>query len=285
MYINYSFVLCRKSRYYFAKSIVYALLLILSLVKQPLFFTALFSKKRVKLFIFNSITIIFANLGMKNLPIHIVISSELYTKNPESSELGKKIVCKSIEMIDELGFESFTFKKLGKEIGSNESSIYRYFESKHMLLVYLLCWYWSWVEYKLVFATANIQSSKDKLTTAIEIITKKVDIDNSFSYVNEVILNRIIIAESSKAYHTKEVDSENEKGYYAVYKRVVQRISDMVLEINQDFEFPHMLISTVIEGSHQQRYFSKHLPSLTDINEERDNIVKFYTDLVFKAIV
>ncbi|WP_420574922.1 TetR/AcrR family transcriptional regulator [Kordia sp.] len=221
---------------------------------------------------------------MDRLQIHIVISEELYTKNPESSELGKKIVSRSIEMIDELGFESFTFKKLGKSIGSNESSIYRYFESKHMLLVYLLCWYWSWVEYKLVFATTNIQSKEDKLCAAIEILTRKIDVDNSFSYINEVILNRIIIAESSKAYHTKDIDSENEKGYYKVYKRVVQRVSNMVVDINPEFECPHMLISTVIEGSHQQRYFSKHLPSLTDTQKGKDIITKFYTDLVFKAI-
>ncbi|MGH1383646.1 TetR/AcrR family transcriptional regulator [Kordia sp.] len=221
---------------------------------------------------------------MDRLQIHIVISEELYTKNPESSELGKKIVSRSIEMIDELGFESFTFKKLGQSIGSNESSIYRYFESKHMLLVYLICWYWSWIEYKLVFATANIQSKEEKLAAAIEILTRKVDVDNSFSYINEVILNRIIIAESSKAYHTKDIDTENEKGYYKVYKRVVQRVSNMVKEINADFDCPQMLISTVIEGAHQQRYFSKHLPSLTNVQEGKDTIVRFYHDLVFKVI-
>ncbi|MCH2195520.1 TetR/AcrR family transcriptional regulator [Kordia sp.] len=221
---------------------------------------------------------------MDRLQIHIVISEELYTKNPESSELGKKIVSRSIEMIDELGFEAFTFKKLGQSIGSNESSIYRYFESKHMLLVYLICWYWSWIEYKLVFATANIQSKEEKLSAAIEILTRKVDVDNSFSYVNEVILNRIIIAESSKAYHTKDIDTENEKGYYKVYKRVVQRVSNMVKEINGEFDCPQMLVSTVIEGAHQQRYFSEHLPSLTNVQEGKDTIVKFYNNLVFKVI-
>ena len=90
---------------------------------------------------------------MENLPLHIIINPDLYTKNPESSVLGQKIVSKSIEMIDALGFEDFTFKKLGLEIGSNESSVYRYFESKHALLVYLINWYWSWIEYKLVFSS------------------------------------------------------------------------------------------------------------------------------------
>ncbi len=221
---------------------------------------------------------------MENLQIQITISPELYIKNPESTELGRKIISTSIEMIDKLGFERFTFKKLGLRIGSNESSVYRYFESKHALLVYLISWYWSWIEYKLVFTNSNIDSAQVKLSNAIQILTEEITQDNAFSFVNEVLLNKIIIAESSKAYHTKDIDAENEKGYYKTYKRVVQRISDIVLEVNPTFEFPHMLISTVIEGAHHQRYFSKHLPSLTDVEKGKNNIVRFYTSLVLKTI-
>ena len=221
---------------------------------------------------------------MKNLKINITISEFLYTKNPESSELGRKIVSKSIEMINELGFEGFTFKKLGLAIGSNESSVYRYFESKHALLVYLINWYWSWIEYKLVFTTLNVTNASDRLKNGIALLTKEVTEDDAFSYINEITLAKIIISESSKAYYTKDIDKENEKGYYKTYKRVVKRVSDIVLEINPTYEFPHMLISTVIEGAHHQRYFAKHLPSLTDFEEGKNNIVRFYTDLVFKTI-
>lgn len=221
---------------------------------------------------------------MEQLNIQITIDTALYTRNPETTELGRNIVSKSIEMIDNLGFEKFTFKKLGIEISSNESSIYRYFDSKHTLLVYLTSWYWSWVEYKLLFATANLPNAEIKLKNALSLITKNVTQDNAVSYVNEILLHRIIISESSKAYHTKDIDKENAKGYYKTYKRVVQRISDIVLEINSNYAFPHMLISTVIEGAHHQRYFSKHIPALTDIEKGKNTIEKFYTDMVFKAI-
>ena len=81
---------------------------------------------------------------MKNIleGIKINISPKIYVKDPETSELGKKILENSILLIDEIGFDNFTFKKLGQRIGSNESSIYRYFESKHKLLLYLTSWYW-----------------------------------------------------------------------------------------------------------------------------------------------
>ena len=189
---------------------------------------------------------------MKNLQIQIEVNPNLYLKNPESSDLGRNIVSNSIEMINELGFEAFTFKKLGKKIESHESSIYRYFENKHTLLIYLVSWYWSWVEYRLVFATANISSSIEKLNNAIEILTQPMLVDQSISHIDEVLLSKIIITESVKAYHTKDVDDENKKGYFKTYKQVVQRVSDIVLEVDKEFKYPHMLISTVIEGAHQQ---------------------------------
>jgi len=221
---------------------------------------------------------------MKNLQIHIEVNSELYLKKPDSSELGRRIISGSIELINELGFEIFTFKKLGNKIGSPESSIYRYFESKHTLLIYLTSWFWSWIEYRLVFATININSPIDKLKRTIKILTQPVVVDKSFSYIDEVLLHKIIITESVKVFHTKDVDDENEKGYFKSYKQVVQRVSDMVLEVNPKFKFPHMLISTVIEGANHQRYFAQHLPALTNVEKGKENIVKFYTDLIFKVV-
>jgi len=221
---------------------------------------------------------------MENLQIQIKVSPELYLKDPDPSELGRKIVSSSIELINELGFEIFTFKKLGEEIGSPESSIYRYFESKHTLLIYLTSWYWSWIEYKLVFATININSPTHKLKTAVKMLTQSIQVDKSFSYIDEGLLEKIIITESFKTYHTKDVDHENEKGYFKAYKQVVKRVSDIVLELNPKYKFPRMLISTIIEGAHHQRYFAEHLPSLTDVYRGKDNISSFYTQMVFKVI-
>lgn len=221
---------------------------------------------------------------MQALQINLSIDGSLFTKDPESSDLGKKIVRTSIEMIDELGYEAFTFKKLGDRIHSNESSIYRYFESKHALLVYLFNWYWSWIEYKMVFLTMNIEQPEVKLVKTLRLLTEEIKEDSDFSSINEVLLNKIIISESAKAYHNKDVDEDNKKGFFKVYKRVVQRVCDIILEINPNYPYPHMLISTIIEGAHHQRFFSEHLPSLTDVEEGNDAIDRFYEELLLKAI-
>jgi len=221
---------------------------------------------------------------MKNLHLQIEINPELYLKNPNSSELGRKIVAKSIELIDEMGFEGFTFKKLGIAINSPESSIYRYFDSKHALLIYLTSWYWTWTEYRLVIAMSNIASPGERLKKALEILTQPVTIDNSISHVNEVLLSEIVFAESLKSYHTTRVDDENKRGAFDSYKAAVSRVSDIVLEVSPACKQPHMLISTVIEGAHQQKYFAEHLPSLTDPPDEKNSITTFYTDLVFRFL-
>jgi len=221
---------------------------------------------------------------VKNLNIQINVNKKLYKKNPDTSLLGRNIITHSIELINKLGFEKFTFKKLSLKINSPESSIYRYFENKHTLLIYLTSWYWSWINYKIVLNTTNIESSEKKLIKSLNILTEPVVEDQSISYVNEALLHKIIITESAKAYHTKDVDEENKKGYFEAYKSVINRVAEFVLEINPTFKFSHMLISTVVEGSHQQKYFAEHLPSLTDTSNKENYITKFYTDLVFNFL-
>ncbi|WP_196887475.1 TetR/AcrR family transcriptional regulator [Aureivirga sp. CE67] len=216
--------------------------------------------------------------------IQIRVNENIYLKNPESSDLGKKIISGSIDLIDEIGFESFTFRKLAVSISSTEASIYRYFESKHKLLLYLTAWYWAWMEYKLVFNLININSAEERLKRAVKIVTEPIEEDSNFLHINEVKLNRIVISESSKAYLTKEVDEEHKEGFFSGYENMVIRISNVILEINPSFVSANMLVSTVIEGAHHQYYFAEHLPKLTSVTEDKNCITKFYTDLVFKTI-
>jgi AcrR family transcriptional regulator len=216
--------------------------------------------------------------------IQIKINENVYIKSPQSSDLGKKILTGSIDLIDEIGFEEFTFKKLAKLISSTEASIYRYFESKHHLLIYLVLWYWGWQEYRLVLKLTNIDDPKERLKRAITILTEKIEQDSTFSEIDELKLNRIVISESSKAYFSKAVDDDNKLGFFNQYKEIVKRVANVILEINPNFKYAQMLVSTVIEGSHHQRFFAKHLPRLTNVVEGEDIVTKFYTELVFNEI-
>lgn len=215
--------------------------------------------------------------------VKIGINEKIYLKDPESSDLGKRIIEHSILMINEMGFESFTFKKLGTKIGSNESSIYRYFENKHKLLLYLTSWYWGWLEYQLVFATNGINNPSEKLNKAIEIMTRATKEDSVFSHINEVLLNKIVINEYSKSYLTKEVDTENKEGYFVIYKRLVNRISKMIQAVDSDYAYPSSLASTVLEGSLHQHFLKNHFSSLTDCHNQ-DDPTNYFLQLVFSSL-
>ncbi|WP_411768658.1 TetR/AcrR family transcriptional regulator [Winogradskyella sp. A3E31] len=215
--------------------------------------------------------------------LKIAVPDKIFIKDPESSDLGKRIIQNSIVLIDDIGFDNFTFKKLGAKIGSNESSVYRYFENKHKLLLYLTSWYWAWIEYQLVFATHNMTDTEEKLVKAIETVTKTIQEDVTFSHINEVKLNTIIINEYSKSYLTKEVDTENKEGYFVVYKRLIGRIKDMILTINPDYKYASSLASTVVEGALHQHYLVEHFPSITDCNT-KITPTDYFKNVVFNAI-
>ena len=221
------------------------------------------------------------NTILSNLKIQV--NEKIYVKDPETSPLGKKIVEQSILLIDEIGFDNFTFKKLGEKIGSNESSIYRYFENKHKLLVYLSSWYWSWMEYKLVFATTNISDPTEKLRKAITIVTEKVTDDTNTEHINESILNKIIIAEFTKTVQTKEVDQENKEGFFLIYKSVINRIVGIVKEVNPEYPFAKSLVSTIVEGSLHQHFLTQHLKTITDCNESVST-TEFYLNLATNVL-
>ncbi len=216
--------------------------------------------------------------------IEICVNPSVYLKDPTSSDLGKKMIQGSIELIAEIGFESFTFRKLALHIKSTEASVYRYFESKHKLLLYLTSWYWSWLEYQLVFAIVNIENPVVRLERTIDLLAKKIEEDGNFAHINEVKLHEIVITESSKAYLNKEVDLDNQMGVFSSYKQLVNRISGVILAIKPDYKYPNMLVSTVIEGVHHQRYFAEHLPRLTDCIEGEDSITLFYREIVLNAL-
>ena len=88
---------------------------------------------------------------MAPVKINLEINPKLYLKDPQHTQLGRNIIEHSVLMIDEIGLDHFTFKKLAVTISSTEASIYRYFENKHNLFVYLLNWYWEWMIVRIDF--------------------------------------------------------------------------------------------------------------------------------------
>lgn len=203
--------------------------------------------------------------------IRITLNKGLYQRDPQETSLGQKIIKHSILLIDEIGFEAFNFKKLAFKMESTEASVYRYFENKHMLLLYLVSWYWEWVSYLIDFNTMNIEDPKKRLEIIIKTFVNASRENPSIEYVNESILHRIIISDGTKAYHTKLVDKENTEGFFANYKKLSEKVANVISELNPSFPYPHALASNLFEMANNHIYFAQHLPRLTDVKVEGED--------------
>jgi AcrR family transcriptional regulator len=215
--------------------------------------------------------------------IRVEVNSQLFLKEPFSSELGILIVREGTRLIQEIGMEQFTFKKLAQSIGSTEAAIYRYFDNKHKLLLYLSAWYWAWMEHNLVFATTNLKDPSERLSVAIRLMVDG-PIYRENEFLDPMQLRSLVINESIKGYLTKLVDIEHESGVFAQVYKFGERISHIIREINPSYKFPKTLVSTVMESSLLQSFNSIHLPGMTEAKPEGSERYQFFHQLVFKAI-
>jgi len=221
-----------------------------------------------------------------HLDFNIKLNSQLYLRDPESTDLGKEIIASSIKLIYNLGYEQFTFKKLAAEITCTEATIYRYFENKHKLLIYLIDCYWAFMEFQIVFKTNNVVSPKEKINTIIDLLVWEDNSELHFSKLDQKALYYIAIAESNKTYLSKGVDENNKDALYQPYKDLCKRIADIFMEYKPGFTYPKSLASSLVEMSHLQYYFMQHLPRLCDFEEKKSpkEIEKFLAHFVFGTL-
>ncbi len=212
---------------------------------------------------------------MGRFDIKFNINPKLFNRDPQDSEYGHKLLKNSILLLDEIGFEGFTFKKLAIRIDSTESSVYRYFNNKHFLLLFLTCWYWEWVHYLIITYTRNIEDPVKRLKIAVHNIVNASNESPLTEYINENKLHEVVIKEGSKAYHVHDIDEENKEGLFKSYKELVSTVSSLISEVNPDFPYPHILASNMFEMANNQIFFAEHLPKLTDIKNRQ----KKYQDL------
>ncbi len=214
------------------------------------------------------------------------VNDKIYLRDPEGTELGRNIVKKAIDLISSLGFEAFTFKKLAAEIGTTEATIYRYFENKHRLLLYILNWYWSYLEFLLEFKLQGITDNKKKLKIIIQLLTHALPESSGHLDYNKKYLHQIVITESSKVYLVKDVNEINREQVFKPYKDLCAKIANVISLYNSHYKYPRTLSSTLVETSHLQQYFGSHLPNLNDKNKSADEefVAHFLDNLLFKVL-
>lgn len=221
------------------------------------------------------------------LQLHIKMNENLFLRDPQETDLGKTILHHSVELIHQMGFENFTFKKLAESAGTTEASVYRYFENKHKLLVYLTAWYWNWLLYRINYVINNITNPEEKLKRIIQLLASPVNDDAAVSYINEGDLHKIVVEQGLKAYLTKQVTEDNKQQLFKPYKELCSHIGNIILECNPNYKYPRSLASTLVEMAHLQTFFKDNLPSLTDFggSQTEEQVILFLNDMANNCIL
>ena len=216
----------------------------------------------------------------------IKINSSLYLRDPDATEVGKNIVKMSIKLISEIGYEQFTFKKLAAEIPTTEATVYRYFENKHKLLIYLIDYYWAFIRYQVLYSINNLKTPEEKIKTIIDLLVWEDNDYMNSSEIDQKALYYIAITDGSKTFLSKEVDELNRNQVFVPYKELCERIASVFREYNSDYQNANSLASTLVETSHLQYFFMHHLPRLCDFSDRKDpkTLEAFLENLVFGAL-
>lgn len=221
-----------------------------------------------------------------NIEFNPSLNDKLFLKNPQGTELGKKIVREAINLISSIGYEQFTFKKLAVEVETTEATIYRYFVNKHKLLIYLVNWYWNYLEFQIMLQLSTLTDPAEKIRKVIDILVWEDNREINFGSFDHQALYYIAISEGTKTYLSKDVDENNKDMLYKPFKDLSGRIAAVFSEYNPDYKYPNTLASSVIDLSHLQYFFMHHLPRLSDFAKRKrpKDIEAFLEDLVFKTL-
>jgi AcrR family transcriptional regulator len=223
---------------------------------------------------------------MTNSKYSFTLNSDLYIKDPTTSVAGRKVLASGAKLILEMGLEAFTAKKLANEAGITEATVYKYFSNKQRLLQYYFQLYWTWLEQQVKVFTAIEADPVQKLIKTVRIISNTPSVAADPGLITKQDLRDLVINEGSKAYYNFHVDEDNAKRFFAPYKSITALLSNMIKEVQPELKYPMALATTLIEMSHSLKYYAKHLPSLTDFPDQKDqeNLDEFLLELLFNSL-
>ena len=72
--------------------------------------------------------------------------------------------------------------------------------------------------------------------------------------------------------------------FFMVYKRVINRIHEMISEVNPQYKYSKSLASSIVQGALHQNFLKDHFQSITSLSES-NCLADFYKDLIKKVLL
>lgn len=141
--------------------------------------------------------------------------------------------------------------------------------------------------FEMNFQVQNINKPEEQLRVCLQILAGT----KGFVHVSSIdlkTLQRIVISEGDKAYLSRSIDTDYREGLLDPFKNTCEQISMIVNEINPKYPFAHSLISTAMTAANHQIFFAMHLPTLSDIKNDKkamnERLYRFLENFVLNAI-
>lgn len=202
--------------------------------------------------------------------VHLRPDTALSLRDPEGTDLGRAMLAGGVELMNELGLEAFTFRKLAARIGSTEVSLYKYFPNKHRLLQYYFQLYWLWLRQLCGREVERSSDAHDALRRVVEAICGVWPKQVPALQLDAASLRRLVIAEGMKSYLHRNVDEDNARRLFTPYKELSAFVAERLQACRRDVPMPRSFATTVIEMAHSLPFAMEHLPSLTELSNRKD---------------
>lgn len=187
-----------------------------------------------------------------------------------TSAMGVRIVHEGLDLLNELGLEAFTFKKLAEHIGCTEVTVYHYFANKQRLLQYYFQVYWLWLGTHCRQEGRALKDPLERLHGDIEVLCGLWPKDALAGRLDPADLRELVINEGSKSFMHKNVDSDNELKLFKPYKDLCAHIASELKACSPKMKSPRSFATTLVEMSHSLEFAMHHLPALTELSTRKD---------------
>ncbi|MBL7946980.1 MAG: TetR/AcrR family transcriptional regulator [Flavobacteriales bacterium] len=187
-----------------------------------------------------------------------------------NSPTGSRILREGIHLMDELGLEAFTFKKLAERIGSTEVTVYNYFANKQRLLQYYYQVYWLWLAVHCEQEGRLLKDPYERLCGDIRALCGIWSTDHRAGQFDPQLLRKLVVNEGAKSFLHKNVDSDNELKLFKPYKDLCAHIAAEVKACAPRLRTARSFATTLVEMSHSLEFAMEHLPALTELSAKHD---------------
>lgn len=203
-----------------------------------------------------------------------------------NSSTGGRILLEGLVLMDDLGLEAFTFKKLAERIGSTEVTVYNYFANKQRLLQYYYQVYWLWLAMHCEQEGRQLKDPYERLCGDIRVLCGQWSKDHRAGQFDPQLLRKLVVNEGAKSFLHKNVDSDNELKLFKPYKDLCSHIAGEVKACAPRLRTARSFATTLVEMSHSLEFAMEHLPALTELStkQDRKQLAAYLIDLTDRFV-